>query len=100
MFSNKELIEKAVTVLRENDIDGRRTKASARLYPHQWLWDSCFIAIGYRHFDINRAMNEIRGLLEGQWLNGMTPHIIFNKRQEEGHTREIWVQERCPSIKI
>lgn len=99
MFSNKELIEKAVTVLRENDIDGRRTKASARLYPHQWLWDSCFIAIGYRHFDINRAMNEIRGLLEGQWPNGMIPHIIFNKRQEGGHPRERWGTRKVPKYK-
>ncbi|MDO9576037.1 MAG: trehalase family glycosidase [bacterium] len=99
MFSNKELKEKAIAVLRENDIDGRRTKASPGLYPHQWLWDSCFIAIGYKHFDINRAMNEIRGLLEGQWTNGMVPHIIFNKREEGGHARKIWGTKMVPKCK-
>jgi len=98
-MQDKILIQKAITVLRENDIDGRSTKASPGLYPHQWLWDSCFIAIGYRYFDINRAMDEIRGLLEGQWTNGMIPHIKFNEKESGGHPREIWGTRKVPKCK-
>jgi glycogen debranching enzyme len=74
------MIRKAEQVLINNDIDGKSTKPSPRLYPHQWFWDSCFIAIGYSHFDISRAKKEIKGILEGQWKNGMIPHIKFNPK--------------------
>ena len=72
-----KLYEQAVDVLRQNDI-GDSTKPAPRLYPHQWLWDSCFIAIGLRHLDPERASREIISLFRGQWKNGMLPHEIFN----------------------
>lgn len=97
-MQDKELIQKAIEVLKNNDIDGKSTKAAPKLYPHQWLWDSCFIAIGYRHFEPARAMNEIRGLLESQWENGMLPHIKFNKK-EDGHRRENWRTEKISGLK-
>ena len=79
------LTEKAKEVLIANDIDGYSTKPCPKLYPHQWLWDSCFIAIGYSHFNIERAKNEIRGVLMGQWDNGMIPHMRFNKEVKDYH---------------
>jgi hypothetical protein len=67
---------RAVRVLRSND-GGGFTRPSARLYPHQWLWDSCFVAIGLRHLDVERAAAEVTSLFAGQWPNGMLPHIRF-----------------------
>src|SRR4051812_12357619 len=74
-----KLLESAADVLKTNDRDGW-TVPAGDLYPHQWLWDSCFIAIGLRHSDIERAQTELRSLLRGQWGNGMIPHMIFNPK--------------------
>jgi hypothetical protein len=41
---------------------GAWTKAAPRLYPHQWNWDTAFIAIGWAHLDVRRAMTELEGL--------------------------------------
>ena len=60
------------------------------LYPHQWLWDSCFIAIGLRHLDVERAQTELISLLRGQWNNGMLPNIIFSEGEEHRRHRELW----------
>ncbi len=73
------LIDEAVRVLRGNDV-GDYTKPSPRLYPHQWNWDSAFIAIGRAHVDWDRATREIDSLLRGQWTNGMLPHIRYDPR--------------------
>ncbi|MDO5986936.1 trehalase family glycosidase [Flavivirga amylovorans] len=50
----------------------------ANLYPFQWFWDSGLIAIGFAHFDMRKAEQEIRTLLDTQWGNGFIPHIIFH----------------------
>lgn len=63
---------------------------SIHLYPHQWLWDSCFIGIGLRHLDIDKAMTEITSLFRGQWANGMMPNIIFSEADEHRRHRELW----------
>lgn len=75
-------------VLKEND---RTTHTSpAKLYPHQWLWDSAFIAIGIRHYDPKRAVTEITSLIKGQWANGMIPHMIFSPGREYKIERDAW----------
>ena len=74
---NRLLVDKAKRVLTVNDL-GPSTKPSPKLYPHQWNWDSAFIALGLAHYDLERAKTEIRSLLAGQWRNGMIPHIIYN----------------------
>ena len=73
----EDLIARAAEVLRENDMGGW-TRASPTLYPHQWSWDTAFIAIGLAHLDTWRAAVEIQTLLEYQWKNGKIPHIVFN----------------------
>ena len=72
-----ELAARAAAVLRGNDMGGW-TLAAPTLYPHQWSWDSAFIAIGIAHYDVGRAAEEIRSLLDHQWKNGKVPHIVFN----------------------
>ncbi|CAI7978893.1 glucosylglycerate hydrolase [Frankia sp. Hr75.2] len=76
--------ETAVAVLRANDL-GDITRPSPTLYPHQWLWDSCFIAIGLRHLDPARAAAELLSLLRGQWPGGMIPHVIFAETTDYYH---------------
>ncbi|MFA3782759.1 amylo-alpha-1,6-glucosidase [Melioribacteraceae bacterium 4301-Me] len=73
----KHLIEIAKKNL-ERNWTGKYTKPSPQLYPHQWNWDSGFISIGYSHFNLNKARQEILSLFEAQWANGMLPHIVFN----------------------
>ena len=73
----ENITARAAAVLRENDM-GTWTRASPTLYPHQWSWDSAFIAIGLAHLDTIRAAGEIRSLLDHQWENGKIPHIVFN----------------------
>lgn len=73
------LLTKAQTVLRHNDT-GLFIKPGPGQYPHQWNWDAAFIAIGLAHYDRPRAEAEIHALLQGQWRNGMVPHIVCHDR--------------------
>ncbi len=72
-----DLAVRAAAVLRANDL-GNWTKAAPRLYPHQWSWDSAFIAIGLAHLDPLRAVRELESLFAAQWVTGLVPHIVFN----------------------
>jgi hypothetical protein len=56
----------------------RATVPAARLYPHQWSWDSAFVAIGLRHLSPTRAQRELESLLGAQWGDGRIPHIVFD----------------------
>ncbi len=89
MLRSTNLLSEASNILNNNN-QGLYTMPAADLYPHQWLWDSCFIAIGLRHLDINRAQTEILSLLRGQWLNGMLPNIIFSTGDKYSADRELW----------
>jgi hypothetical protein len=57
---------------------GTSTVPSRTLYPHQWSWDSAFVAVGLRHLSVRRAQRELESLLAGQWDDGRIPHIVFN----------------------
>lgn len=85
----KDLLAQAESVLEMNDRGGY-TQPSHGLYPHQWFWDSCFVAIGRRHLDVERAKSEILSLLRGQWHNGMLPNIIFRDDPAYRPDRNIW----------
>jgi hypothetical protein len=92
----RTIAKQALDVLTLNDL-GKWTRPTAKLYPHQWLWDSCFIAIGLRHVDVGRAQDEIRTLLQGQWKNGMLPYIIFGKAKEYHAGPGLWHSEVSPN---
>ncbi|HEU4965873.1 MAG TPA: trehalase family glycosidase [Candidatus Saccharimonadales bacterium] len=89
MSDTSELRELAESVLKKND-QGNFTIPAHGLYPHQWLWDSCFISIGLRHVDIERAKIELLSLLRGQWKNGMLPHIIFTPGKKQAMHHGVW----------
>ncbi len=79
-----QLKQRALSVLNTNNI-GYATKPAPTLYPHQWNWDSAFIAIGLSHVNRERAQKEIQALLKSQWKNGMIPHINFNPVATDYH---------------
>lgn len=90
------MVEGAKAVLEANN-KGLYTSPSNVLYPHQWLWDSCFTAIGLRHYDVDRAKTEILSLLEGQWHNGMLPNMIFSASTRYARDRNIWQSSINPN---
>ncbi|MSR68685.1 glycoside hydrolase [Candidatus Saccharibacteria bacterium] len=102
MNQTTDLLAAAKKVLKDND-QGSFTIPAAGLYPHQWLWDSCFIAIGLRHTDLDRAKTEILSLLRGQWANGMLPNMILgdnnflNRRSPEYRIWKSWQNPNSPA---
>jgi glycogen debranching enzyme len=72
-----DLLIRSKGVLEKNWL-GHATRPAPDLYPHQWSWDSAFIAMGYSHYNPDRAEIELRSLFKGQWSNGLLPHIVFN----------------------
>ncbi|HDN94810.1 MAG TPA: DUF547 domain-containing protein, partial [Nitrospirae bacterium] len=77
---------------------GSSTKPAPSLYPHQWNWDSAFIAIGRSHYDTDRAIQEMESLFRAQWSNGMVPQIVFNA-DALGHyfpEPDFWQVEKSP----
>ncbi|SEG59072.1 hypothetical protein SAMN05444920_103351 [Nonomuraea solani] len=92
------ILRDAVRVL-VNNWDGSYTVPSRRLYPHQWSWDSAFIAIGHARWSPRRARSELLSLFGAQWRDGRVPHIVFNPRVAEGAYfpgPEFWAA-RAPS---
>jgi hypothetical protein len=72
----------ATDVLRRNGLKSW-TKPAPSLYPHQWSWDSAFIALGLAHVDNRRATDELETLFSGQWSTGKVPHIVFDPEAPE-----------------
>lgn len=77
------IVTAAQHVLDTNRI-GSSTVPSRSLYPHQWSWDSAFIAVGRSWYDEPRARLELVTLFDAQWANGMVPHIVFNPAVPDG----------------
>jgi mannosylglycerate hydrolase MGH1-like protein len=75
--TDTDLRRQAITVLRRNWEHGH-TVPSRRLYPHQWSWDSAFVAIGWGHAEPGHGRRELESLLDAQWTDGRVPHIVFN----------------------
>lgn len=73
-----ELKQQAIEILRRNDRGGYTVPTASGLYPAQWNWDSCLVALGLAQFDEPRAVAEIETLFSGQWPDGMVPHILFH----------------------
>ena len=90
------LAQQARAVLAANDLGGF-TKPAPRQYPHQWNWDSAFIAIGLAGYDVARGREEVRALLRGQWRNGMVPHIVYHTGPSDYFPDPaFWQVERSP----
>ena len=89
------LSQRAREVLNRNR-RGDWTCPSNGIYAHQWLWDSCFVAIGLAGSDPQRAAGELRALFRGQWTNGMLPHMVFADGVRDLGSRRIWKSSKNP----
>lgn len=47
------------------------------VYPHQWLWDSCFHAVAWAALGDERAGRELASCLSGALPNGFVPHMRY-----------------------
>jgi hypothetical protein len=89
-------VERAQAVLRDNDRGGY-TVPTTGLYPYQWNWDAAFCALGWITFDEPRAWRELERLLEGQWADGMVPHIVFHAQSDTYFPGpEVWRTPHVP----
>lgn len=79
----------ALSVLEAN-WTGAATVPAPGLYPHQWSWDSAFVAIGLARHLPDRARAELLSLLEGQWATGMIPHIVFHTPEAYFPGPSVW----------
>ena len=61
--------------------------------------DVGFRAIGLAHIDWKEAANEVQALFEGQWKNGMLPHLIFGAKTDKEVTgmKDFWEIENSPN---
>lgn len=83
---DENMLQAAKSVLDGNWVeDMNSTLPSPNLYPHQWSWDAAFVAMGYSHYDTQRAIDETDALFRGQWKNGLLPHIVFNPDTDESY---------------
>ena len=76
------LIREAENILLNNRREGYTLPTNNKLYPAQWNWDSAYIALGYSYFNKEFAIVELEKLFEGQWSDGMVPHILFHQKDE------------------
>jgi glycogen debranching enzyme len=91
----KALAEGARAVLAANDM-GSFFRPGRELYPFQWNWDSAFVALGLAEVDPERARAEVRSLLQGQWRDGMVPHIVFHVPSPDySPGPELWDSAAC-----
>ena len=88
------LIDEARKVMEGND-RGSYTVPTHGLYPFQWNWDSALAALGFSHFDMDRAWLEVETLMAHQWDDGMVPHIVFHE-PDDGYFPgpDIWQSGR------
>ena len=88
------MFQQAAEIMRLND-RGDYTVPTNGLYPFQWNWDSCLVALGQRHVDEKRAWTELETLFRHQWEDGMVPHIVFHQR-DDGYFPgpDVWNTQR------
>ena len=67
--SLEALRAQAAAIVRDND-RGAYTVPTKGLYPFQWNWDSCLVALGWARLDEDRAWSEIEALFSALWVQG------------------------------
>ncbi len=97
-----DLAIKAATRVLADNWRGSYTVPAAGLYPHQWSWDSAFIAIGLRHISARRAQQELDAIFSAQWTDGRLPQIVFNPRLDVQYSpgASFWQSERIPGSPV
>jgi len=99
LTASDDLLADALDVL-DTNWTGSYTRPSQQLYPHQWSWDSAFIAVGRSWHDAERARLELETLFQAQWRTGMVPSIAFDPAAPAGSYfpgPDVWQTERSPA---
>jgi glycogen debranching enzyme len=72
-------------------VNGHRyTRPAPSIYEHQWLWDSCFHAIGCRWIDPDMARDELLSLVVHQFESGPDAGMIPHMAYWGGGGKELW----------
>ncbi len=50
---------------------------NAQVYPHMWLWDSCFHSIAWTSLHDQRGIVELGQALRNQFPGGFVPHMAY-----------------------
>jgi hypothetical protein len=66
------------------------------VYPHQWLWDSCFHALVWGALGEPRGVVEVASALSGQDSDGFVPHMIYWHEPEAAV--DLWGRSRASTI--
>lgn len=93
-----DLMRAARKVLDTNWV-GTHTLPATGLYPHQWSWDSAFIAMGLRHVDPTRARQELESLFAAQWADGRVPQIVYDVTRDDDYSpgAAFWQSNQIPA---
>ncbi len=72
------LAARARQVLQAHWRDEGYTVPNLDVYPHQWLWDSCFHAVAWAALgDGDRARRELANVFDDQRPDGFVPHVRY-----------------------
>jgi hypothetical protein len=83
------LTERARQVLRANWRPEGYTVPNATVYPHQWLWDSCFHAVAWAALgEPDRARRELAAVFDAQGADGFVPHVRYWTVPDQH--RQLW----------
>ncbi|WP_214415961.1 MGH1-like glycoside hydrolase domain-containing protein [Sphaerisporangium fuscum] len=90
-------LERAALDVLDANWTGSATVPAVGRYPHQWSWDSAFVAIGLARRRWSRACAELLSLFAGQWSTGMLPHIVFDRATGESYYPgpSLWRSAAC-----
>lgn len=78
MRSSTDVVTAARDVLESSWLaDGGFCPPNANVYPHQWLWDSCFHAIAWNALGDKRGLTELTSCFKAQLPNGFVPHMRY-----------------------
>lgn len=92
-----ELEDRVRAVLEAHWREPGFTVPNARVYPWQWLWDSCFHAVIWAALgEGDRGRAELVSLFARQHATGFVPHLVY----WDGFTghASLWGRERTSSI--
>lgn len=91
-----ELRHRVAALLEDHWDDARGyTVPNPSVYPHLWLWDSCFHAIVWATLGDARAGRELTAALAGQLPSGLVPHMRYG---EAGPDTWLGPLERTSSL--
>ncbi len=77
-MNNRQVKSRALHVLESSWSDDRGyCWPNPDVYPHMWMWDSCFHSIAWSSLNDSRALIELAHVMRSQFRNGFIPHMVY-----------------------